>query len=102
MGVEERTDEEQLFGSIMVPHVSTAAANCLPCVDQCDDVETGEEDGVKRGVNAIVSEQQGAATKCQCLFAVLSARNGGHEPVSCVRGCRGRKCGRNDGHVCST
>ena len=58
MGVEERTDEEQLFGSIMVPHVSTAAANCLPCVDQCDDVETGEEDGVKRGVNEVLVDNR--------------------------------------------
>ena len=42
---EERTDEEQLLGSLTVPHGSIAAAASLPCVDQAGEIDPREEEG---------------------------------------------------------
>ena len=97
----ESSDEEALLGTHPVPHGYIAAADCLSCVDQAGKIYPREEEGGTSSGSENVSRHQPVTAEPQCLFAVLTARNGGTKVVSCVRDCRGHNCGHDDGHICS-
>ena len=98
---EASSDEEALLGTHPVPQGAIAAAHCLPCVDQAGEIEPRkDEEGTSSG-SEDVSHHQPVTAERHCLFAVLKARNGGITAVSCVRDCRGRSCGHDNGHMCS-
>eukprot|EP01043_Picozoa_sp_COSAG02_P035342 COSAG02_NODE_2525_length_8606_cov_5.841895_7_plen_863_part_01 len=98
---EESSHDEALLGTITVPQANTAAKSCPSCVDDGDEVSAREVLEGSSGSNQKLGNWQDGTERRQCLFAVLSDHKGGHRMVPCVRNCRGQRCGRDDGHICS-